>query len=374
MFFLIIGVILINYNESQKIRTRNMDTYENYLFWVHNYKLFSLNISNPTSPMLLDSIKLDGGGCGIRVKSDGKYAFVGDGHGPVPGKSIKVFNISNPSNINKVAKLEDDDFQNPHGLSLGNSENYLYVTGWKSGYFSVIDVSDPKNPIKTSSVFITEMGPHEVTVTSDERYAFVPDYKGNIASINITNKSNIKILQIFNIGENYGDSQGARITNDDKYIFTGAGKDNLILEPNNLISIDIRNPKNLSVASIGMVPKGYLHPYRLRINEKGDKVFGAGSRPPSTLIHKIARKIGLRDTMANLNILKDPGYIAVWNVSDKENIKLLSHIEINQWTSDIELHNHQNYLYGGSTWKFMLYIADIEDETINKNSNAYFKK
>ena len=60
---------------------RVMHAVGNTLFWVHHHRLLALDISDPASPSQIGSAPLPSeAGCGLRVRSDGQYAFVGDGH------------------------------------------------------------------------------------------------------------------------------------------------------------------------------------------------------------------------------------------------------------------------------------------------------
>jgi hypothetical protein len=95
--------------------------------------LYSIDISDKTSPVVVDKINLGSFSSGIAVK--GNYAFVGTSGG------LKVIDISDPLNMSIITS-----FGSVYGnISADTLNNRLFVS--KIFGFDVIDISNPINPV-----------------------------------------------------------------------------------------------------------------------------------------------------------------------------------------------------------------------------------
>lgn len=96
--------------------------------------LYSIDISNKTTPFVESSLNLEGFPKGIAVH--GNYAFVGTSDG------LKVIDISNPSNMTIVTSFGSGYAD----IASDLINNRLFVSKTASG-FDVIDISNPTNPV-----------------------------------------------------------------------------------------------------------------------------------------------------------------------------------------------------------------------------------
>lgn len=298
---------------------RNMDHAGDVLVWVHHERITLWDISDGLNPAKLGEAPLPNeGGCGVRITDDGQYAFATDGHPSFlsPSNDVRIFDVSDPTDPTEIAMVSDPHLRRPHGMSLGPNEDYLYVTGWvdypEDGYLVAIDVTDPHEPEITDSIYVDNA--HDVEITSDDTYAFVGCHGQYVYSIDISDKENMEVLDILDFthdGLGYLDwiaAGGARLTDDEQYLLTGSGR-----EPGYLISVDVSDPNDLSVASDAQVP--HDGPYRLRIADDGLVYTGSID------------------------------WVDVWDASDPEDISHVSSEHFHM-AVEVELHPDQDVLYG----------------------------
>ncbi len=317
------------YNFDRRGLYRNMDAREDYLFWVHNGKFLSLNLSNPLYPSQVDSVDINTtypGALGISVTDDG-YAYVGDGSDPGPESNglkleylqdyLLVFNVSDPGDIVEVSRIQDKRLKGSHGISLGSSENYLYLTGYRGDHFTILDISDREDPeiIGNVSGFKDDpgRGPHDVVTDSNEDHAFVSDYSGRVHSVDVSDKENPEVIDVLDLeGANY--SAGARII-DDSHVLVGAGSHDESY-PGHLVSVNVTDPENISESSRASRENKSRGEYRIRVD--GDRAYSVDSKS----------YVGL----------------GVWNVSDPSNIELLRSIK-DTINIEVLIHPSGDYVY-----------------------------
>lgn len=327
---------------TQNSKARNLYTLGDTLYKVHNERLITFDTSDPTAPTELDAFVLDTAdtsnhGLGIRVTSDGQYAFVGDGSYSETSNNdvLWVLDVSDPNNITEVTNISDSRLFGSHGLALGPNEDYLYVTAYRDDRFTVVDVSDPANPTITDSIQEVDSGDdslhsfHDVAVPSAGDYAFCSSHASYFYSIDVSDPNNISIVDSIDYS-NLWNGAGARLSADENYFFMGAGD-----SPGNLIAIDVSDPTNCVEVSRASDHR----PYRLRIR---DGIAYTSTRGPDSGMPSIG----------------------AWDVSDPTNVEFLERGVNDAFTDgyiDHELDPDEGYVYGAHGGNEYLSTFGIEE-------------
>lgn len=102
-----------------------------------------LDISNKASPFRIDLFNYAGSGAhNIEISEDGKYVFVGDEIGP-SGNWTRVFDVSNPASVVKVADIIVDSNAVVHNCYV--RDTLLWIGHYTEGV-RVWNVADPTDP------------------------------------------------------------------------------------------------------------------------------------------------------------------------------------------------------------------------------------
>lgn len=299
---------------------RNMDHADDLMVWVHHERITTWDISDGLNPVKLGEAPLaNEGGCGVRITDDGQYAFATDGHPTTlaPANDVRMFDVSDPADPTEIAMVSHPDLRRPHGMALGPNEGILWVTAWvdypSDGYLVAIDVTDPHDPEITDTIYVDNA--HDVEITQDGNYAFVGCHGEYCYSLDVSDPYDLEVLDILDFTANglgYTDiirGGGGRLTADEQYFLTGAGND-----PGYLISVDVSDPTDLSVASDASVP--HNAPYRLRIADDGLVYTGSGF-----------------------------DWVDVWDASDPTDISHVSSEHFHM-AIEVEIHPDQDVVYG----------------------------
>ncbi len=134
--------------------------------------LFSVNITDPSSPMFEGSF--DPSGLVVDVEVAGNYAYVIDHH-----NGLIIEDISNLSSPTQVSSLNLNDLA--YGVTL--SGNYAYVTVWNG--LIVIDIDDPASPIIMGNYAIPEYN-NDVYVSGNYAY-MICDESNTLEIVDISN-------------------------------------------------------------------------------------------------------------------------------------------------------------------------------------------
>jgi len=176
----------------QTNNARNIVIDGNYLYAVAQqystyYSFVIYDISDPSSPVQ-KSILATGNNC-HDIRKSGNYVFIGGTTG------VLVYNVTNPSSPSLVKNhnLGGD----VHGMFLLG--NYLYCCLYLNDEFTIVDITDPENPVTKGSVTdVTYVhGPHDVHVEGD--YAYLANYEDGTGEygfvvINVSNKSSPSVV------------------------------------------------------------------------------------------------------------------------------------------------------------------------------------
>jgi len=97
------------------------------------------DVSDPTSPIIVNSVYSYGGGLSIYVS--GKYAYI------VDDNELQIIDVSNP-----YFPIETDDISCGGSQDVYVSGKYAYVTGALDNGVEILDISDPTNPTHVESI------------------------------------------------------------------------------------------------------------------------------------------------------------------------------------------------------------------------------
>ncbi len=224
----------------------------------NSLSIFNINI--PTSPTLVGTIHgagtpnyLNGAfSLDICEISGIEYAFVASSK----DNSLSIFNINTPASPTFVSRIygtgTPNYLQEIHDVSIIeiDSKFYAVCTGYKDNSISVIEVTDPANPILKD--FIQDntslLGSHSVTIKEIDSvvYAFVTAfYSNSVVVINITDPENISIVDtlIGNIHPQYiNNPTKIKIVNMGSYACAIVAS----YSDDSLLSIDINDPEDIA--------------------------------------------------------------------------------------------------------------------------------
>ena len=160
------------------------------------YELYSIDISNPSSPVLQDGINIGAGVTGIDI--NGNYLYLATDNN---SSEIWIVDASDPSNLSTVSTINLTGNTDANTVLIEG--NILYVGREKisrSGEFYIIDVSDPLSP-----VFLNGNGYEINDIVND---IFIYDNKAFLATentsaefqvLNITDKSSPTLIGYKNL-------------------------------------------------------------------------------------------------------------------------------------------------------------------------------
>lgn len=141
----------------------------NYAYVIDNNPgvVVSIDVSNPKSPRILDSVTYgasDQGFVGMYVNKG--YVYVATGN----SQNLNIYDRSNPTNLSLAGSVSLDNATS----DVFVKGDYAYVGG-SAGDYTIIDVSDPTSPTEEAAVNvdITVLGSH---VIGD--FAYVPTGSG----------------------------------------------------------------------------------------------------------------------------------------------------------------------------------------------------
>lgn len=112
----------------------------------------SVDVSNPTDPVKLDSVtdsRLEGAR-GVEITSNGKYAFVAmgllNGFG---GEAMAVIDISDPSDLIFNQLIQGEGVY--AGGDVHQNGNHVFMSGYQNGDLMVFDISEPDNVVHVTT-------------------------------------------------------------------------------------------------------------------------------------------------------------------------------------------------------------------------------
>jgi|26BtaG_2_1085354.scaffolds.fasta_scaffold01558_3 hypothetical protein len=214
-------------------------------------KLITVDISDPTSISLEDSITA-GGGTGGQVHAVGDYAYVTNQN----TNTFRIFDVSDASNI--VAK---DTIALTAGGGVFKKGDYAYAVDRTNDLLCIFDVSDVTAIVAKDTDGTNLNNPFEVYVKGD--YAFVTSIANDtLASFDISDETSISAEDA--ITTNLTQPYGIYVSGDYAYV-ASLGNDRLCI-------FDISDPSNLAA-------KGYCTVTRAgRVIVSGNYAYVANDR------------------------------------------------------------------------------------------------
>ena len=185
-----------------------------YLYAVGHFGLWTINVSNPTSPSLTSWIPMGNAGhppFTIAVENNRAYVSVYD-------SSVVILDISNPATPSRIGSYPE------HILSLNVRNSLLYLSG-----MSIIDVSNPQNIVQLSQLQIPSY-----CIAVDSIYA----YNGGILDTGLTVVDISNPLQpgiVGAVGLPLGMSNADYITVSNKYVYISQSN-------GRVFAVDVNNP------------------------------------------------------------------------------------------------------------------------------------
>ena len=160
----------------------------------------------------------------VGIFVSGRYAYVTN----YTSNTISVVDVSNPSNPVQIATTSVGT--NPSSVYV--SGRYAYVTNQGSHTISVVDVSTPAFPIQIATTSVG-FGPTSIYITG--RYAYVGNsISGNISVVDISNPSAPVQIATANVGPAAGRVDGIAVSGRYAYVVDNS---NLVMDV-----FDISNP------------------------------------------------------------------------------------------------------------------------------------
>ena len=148
---------------------------------------------------------------GVKVHPNGKRVYVSN----EASSTISVIDIASMSVVNTITVQKS-----PHNVRFTRDGSLAYVTLQGGAGIGVI------NTVKEEIVNVIPVpgiiGPHNLDLSSDEKIAYVRDFVGNLAVLELVTGNVLKVIQV---GNGHG---GVDVAPDDSFVATAAISDNKI--------------------------------------------------------------------------------------------------------------------------------------------------
>lgn len=183
--------------------------YDEYMCITAGYSLYIIDISIPSTPLIVGQTDLSGGYFSDVFSTD-RYAYC---CGPYEG--LWIIDISDPSNPYFAAHC-DDRVNWEERIYI--TDNYAYVaSGGSPAKLQIIDISDPINSYEVAVYEQLESyGCNDINISGG--YAYVADGNSGLKVIDISNPTNPVPIETFNT---IGSASGVYISGGYAYIADG---------------------------------------------------------------------------------------------------------------------------------------------------------
>lgn len=172
---------------------------------------FSVDISNPASPVLADSLSLAGTLFNISVS--GNYAYVASGDN---SNELIVVNIADPTNISQIGSYNTAGNSDANGVEAVGSTVYLVLANGTSEFY-VINASLPATPSLLGSLDLGNTA-NEVKVLGNYAYVASDSDSQELQVVNVTNPASPSLVGSYNAS---GTGNGETITGAGSTVFLG---------------------------------------------------------------------------------------------------------------------------------------------------------
>ena len=148
----------------------------NYLFFTTNYSLWTLDISDPYNPIIVDDLYIANNLIGqMYLKGETIYIVTSS-------QGLKIVDASDPLNLHLIAS-----YGYVSGTEFDISGNYLYAVN-SSGMFTILNISDSTNVTIAGSLNIGDY-PQDIVVFNDKAYISKSGTNGGLQIVDVTDPS-----------------------------------------------------------------------------------------------------------------------------------------------------------------------------------------
>lgn len=202
---------------------RGVDVTGNYVYVADDSDLRVIDVSNPAAPVLQKTVSA---GAFYTVAVQNQYAYVAGGPGDSGG--LRIFDITDPTSP------KEKPGHIPGGATGGQSvavrDQYAYMADGSAG-LKIINISNPNQPLVVTGACDTPGGARDVAV--DGNYAYVADSLSGMQIIDISDPANPQL-----VGSGFDTNNSRSVEASNGYAYLGD-------DFNGLYVIDVSDPENL---------------------------------------------------------------------------------------------------------------------------------
>lgn len=203
--------------------------------------LRSIDVSNPSSMSVLDS-ELSSANMNapesLAIDLDSNFAFLACG----TGDRLASVNISNSSNLSYGTNSATTNLDFAYDVALDTVNEIAYVTARNSDSLVSIDISSPSTSLPQLDSVISSTNldnANGVKLDLINEVAYVSSYRG-ITSIDISDPSNMSILDFYNGGGSYSLFFGLTVDSSAEIVYAQDYLGGV------LIALDVSNPSSMT--------------------------------------------------------------------------------------------------------------------------------
>jgi hypothetical protein len=239
-------------------------------------RLTILDVADPANPVIVSSLRdtthLDGP---TRIKVVGTTAYVdskGNGNADITGSSMSIFDVSDPAHPAFLGWVNGDPrIYGAYGLDVAGSTVYVAAQGCVAGppcpvsggnALTVIDASDPANPVITGSVSQLPQTSHLDSVVVSGNHAYgTAFYTGRVTAFDVSDPANPTIA---------GSLKDTQLTwaNDIRVLGSHAYVVDQASPGGELAVVDISDPAHMQVVGSVVDATNLDYAYTLEINSR----------------------------------------------------------------------------------------------------------
>lgn len=213
----------------------DIDIAGNYAFIAAGSRLVSIDISDPTNMSQADI--LSGFTLLYDIDIQGSFAYGVD----LDADQFIVFDISDPTNLaiaNSGSAVITDATNLNRARGIAVSGNYAYI--YADSFFTVIDISDPSNPVLETSVSDSTNFNYggDIAISGNHAFLAARVTSGFVTSVDISNPSSPSVVQRTTDGFGANGAQNIKIAGDYAYV-TVPNIDSVLI-------FDISDPANMT--------------------------------------------------------------------------------------------------------------------------------
>lgn len=279
----------------------------NYLYVnnIESQDLQSIDISNPSMPIVIDSVGFGANGSGYGLSISGNFAYV-----PKFGTStLCQIDISNPASLqinNQISTM-------PLPYSIATVGNYVYV-GCYSNHLQVFHFNP--NPVATGSIMLAG-APLAIEVSNNNAYLLLNN--STMQVVNVANPSTPTIVGSLNI---IGSSSSLSISGHYAYVVTNS--------PSKLYVIDIINPSLPVIVGQCNIP---ADPYYIKVSGNnayvvhltGEELQIINISNPNNPV--VVNSFGTTSHLTSLALAGDNIYVSLFN---EQSIQIINNANCNE--------------------------------------------